>query len=163
MGRPGLMPRKPNDEALVTAPNKGTVPETTTFDSWAGLMPYKDANKQRAYQRAYNARRRAEWFEGKKCALCSSVDDLELHHPDRQQKVSHRLWSWTFTRREAELAKCIVLCRSCHKAASAAQRARTTRHGTYAEYVHGCRCDPCKAARREYQRALRVRKRLAAA
>ncbi len=31
----------------------------------------------------------------------------------------------------------------------------TSEHGTRARYVRGCRCDPCRAANRDYMRARR--------
>jgi hypothetical protein len=44
---------------------------------------------------------------------------LELDHVDPALKVSHRVWSWARERREAELAKCQVLCHDCHVAKTA--------------------------------------------
>ena len=32
-------------------------------------------------------------------------------------------------------------------------------HGTNTRYAHGCRCEPCRAARREYTRTLAARRR----
>lgn len=34
----------------------------------------------------------------------------------RTQKINHRVWSWAEARREAELAKCQILCHDCHVA-----------------------------------------------
>lgn len=77
-------------------------------------MPYADKDKQREYQRKWIAQRKAEFFEGKMCAICSSAEGLELDHIDDAQKVCHRVWSWSEVRRSAELAKCQVLCGPCH-------------------------------------------------
>lgn len=69
----------------------------------------------REYQRKWIARRRAEWFAANgPCARCGSWDDLRLDHVDPRQKVEHKVWSWSTTRRDAELAKCQVLCFPCH-------------------------------------------------
>lgn len=78
-------------------------------------MPYADKEKQREYQRQWMANRRAEFFTGKACVQCDSTDRLELDHIDRQVKVSHNIWSWSRERREAEIAKCQVLCHDCHR------------------------------------------------
>lgn len=77
-------------------------------------MPYKDPEKQRAYMREWLRQRRAAFFEGKCCGKCGSTDRLELDHIDPSKKVSHCIWSWSEKRREAEIAKCQVLCHECH-------------------------------------------------
>lgn len=43
------------------------------------------------------------------------MDNLEVDHIDPDQKISHKVWSWAKPRRDAELAKCQVLCNKCHK------------------------------------------------
>lgn len=63
--------------------------------------------------RLWIAQRRADWFAGKSCLRCGT--DLQLDHIDSEQKVDHRIWSWSAERREVELAKCQVLCEPCHK------------------------------------------------
>jgi|ERR1019366_1002963 5-methylcytosine-specific restriction endonuclease McrA len=70
---------------------------------------------QREYQRAWMADRRRAWLDGKVCAACGSPDDLEVDHVDPETKVAHAVWSWSSERREAELAKCQVLCEACHQ------------------------------------------------
>lgn len=61
-------------------------------------------------------KRRKKWFEENgPCQDCDTWKDLELHHVDPLLKEDSRIWSWSDERREAELAKCIVLCTECHK------------------------------------------------
>lgn len=79
-------------------------------------------DRKREYQREWIAARRAAWFSGRTCRDCDAVDGLELHHNDPSVKVSHRIWSWSWARIEAETAKCATLCESCHARISAAQR-----------------------------------------
>ena len=62
--------------------------------------------------------------------ICGSAEDLELDHLDPGKKVSHRIWSWSATRREAELLKCRVLCGSHHKEKSALEHAKGIANGT---------------------------------
>lgn len=111
-------------------------------------MGYVDREKQRAYQRAWLAARKAAWIaEHGPCARCGSAKKLEVDHIDPSTKVSHSVWSWSKERREAELAKCQVLCGKCHKAKSRAAREPT--HGTHSRYAHRrCRCAKCKKAHR---------------
>ena len=93
---------------------------------------------------------RGEFFADKVCVKCGSGAFLELDHIDPTQKVSHKIWSWSKVRREAELAKCQVLCRKCHKDKSCEQRGykREVSHGTLSGYDHWkCRCGLCKKAK----------------
>jgi|SRR6516164_5497046 len=91
---------------------------------------YKDPEQRRKYAREWKAARRADWFKGKMCVNCSSAELLELDHIDPKQKVSHKIWSWSVQRREAELAKCQILCRVCHEKTSAAVLPRGEEHGS---------------------------------
>lgn len=69
-------------------------------------MPFVNAEKQRAYVRTWTAKRRAEWLADKACVACGATEQLEVDHIDPAAKSSHRIWSWTKERRDAELAKC---------------------------------------------------------
>jgi hypothetical protein len=78
-------------------------------------MPYTDLEKQKKYQREWMARRRQEWLTTNgPCVDCGSWDDLQVDHVDASLKINHRVWSWARARRNAELAKCVVRCISCH-------------------------------------------------
>jgi hypothetical protein len=77
-------------------------------------MP-KNAARQRANQLAWMKRRRQEWLDANgPCAQCGSSHRLEVDHIDPETKVTHTVWSWAKPRRDAELAKCQVLCHACH-------------------------------------------------
>lgn len=79
-------------------------------------MPYKSRAAQRAYQREWCAKRRAHYVEkhGGKCIKCGSMRKLEFDHKDPREKISHKIWSWSIARIEAELEKCQLLCQRCH-------------------------------------------------
>ena len=80
-------------------------------------MPYKDREKQRAYQRSWMKERREKWLEENgPCVRCGSNKELRVDHKDPVKKISHRIWSWSDERREVELKKCQVLCEPCHEA-----------------------------------------------
>lgn len=119
-------------------------------------MPYADPEAQRDYQRRWVAERRALFFSEKACEWCGSPDELELHHRDVTRKENHRIWSWGEARRLAEIAKCIVLCATCHRRAhSEARRVEAELrhvHGTRQRYELGCRCGDCREAKRTYNR-----------
>lgn len=113
------------------------------------------------YKREWVAARRAEWMAGKSCVICGTTQDLEVDHIDPEMKVAHRIWSWAIPRRNAELAKCQVLCKAHHLEKTLAQRP-TPEHGTISRYtskVHKCRCDLCKRANADRATILRARKK----
>jgi 5-methylcytosine-specific restriction endonuclease McrA len=77
-------------------------------------MPYRSLALRRRYGRTWLADRRAAWLKEHGPCRCGSWEQLEVDHIDPAQKVDHRLWSWSKERRDAELAKCQVLCHTCH-------------------------------------------------
>jgi hypothetical protein len=108
------------------------------------VSPYV-GDAKREYQRRWIANRRAEYLAGRTCVLCGAADDLEVDHLNAEHKASHKIWSWSRARLEAELAKCVVLCRGCHQERHALERRS---HGA-GGYKRGCRCDVCKGWKRE--------------
>jgi hypothetical protein len=116
----------------------------------------------RAYQRAWVAARRTAWFADKRCVVCESKENLELHHIDPKTKVSHRVWSWSQVRRDVELSKCEVRCEKHHmdvtmvhlKEMNPKKPMVERKHGTNTTYnYHGCRCGECCEWRRsKYER-----------
>lgn len=122
-------------------------------------MPYADKNKQRNYQRQWKANRRKDWFKDKECVECgeSNYMLLELDHIYPDQKVSHNIWSWSKERMEKELAKCQVLCTSCHRDKTIENNG-WNKHpcGTLISYRNGCKCEKCKAANAKNVRLYRA-------
>lgn len=124
-------------------------------------MPTKEL--QREHGRQWVAKRRAAWFADKHCVLCGSREEIQIDHLDPAQKVEHRIWSWSKDRREAELAKCRVLCKRCHQERHAVDMRKSPVHGTNAAYKgvsvrgvrQGCRCQLCREAHRVYSRRYR--------
>jgi hypothetical protein len=109
---------------------------------------YKNKDIQSVYQIEWMNKRKQKWFsENGPCKVCGSWENLELDHINREEKVSHRVWSWKAERRLVELAKCQVLCYFCHKEKSKSEKSIKPICGTYHSYSHyGCRCVLCKAA-----------------
>ena len=90
-------------------------------------MPYADFARQRAYQRQWMANRRASWIaQNGPCTDCGTWDDLQVDHVEAKTKITHRIWSWSRVRREAELAKCVVRCRICHERKTVLNRETVT-------------------------------------
>jgi len=113
-------------------------------------MAYATRSDQLKYQREWCAKKRAAFMDGKACVVCGSTQSLEVDHIDPSEKVSHRIWTWSAFRRDAELAKCQVLCNGCHKIKTRAQRP-VPEHGTVSRYsgVQKCRCELCRKANAE--------------
>lgn len=100
----------------------------------------------------YN-KRRQKWFaKHGPCQHCDKKTHLEVDHIDHTKKT-HRIsavWGWSEKReaeRQAELAKCQVLCNQCHFNKSQVERRidNPIRHGSNKRYHMGCRCDICIA------------------
>jgi hypothetical protein len=121
-------------------------------------MPYKDPDKQREYNRLRNAKRRAKWLhENGPCVKCGSWYQLEVDHINRKDKITNAVWSWSEARRNAELAKCQILCKECHKKKTTLERFPVLVHGTVRGYkTHNCRCLPCKQANARYEHGRRT-------
>ena len=119
-------------------------------------MPFANPEDKRAYDRERAARLRREWLLANGPCRCGSWEDLEMHHKDPAQKVSHRIWNWSAERRAAELAKCEPLCKRCHKAETRAMLQRHHPCGTRGRYKKGCRCAPCTAANTAYAASRRT-------
>lgn len=119
-------------------------------------MPYKDPAQQREYQRRWTARRRAQYVDGQTCVSCPTTTGLQLHHRDPAQKVSHRIWTWSHTRIQEELAKCEWVCEECH----IERHGGRAEHGSIRRYdAYKCRCSECRAVKAEARlREPRVRK-----
>ena len=101
--------------------------------------------------------RRVKWLEDNgPCVDCGSWIDLEADHVDPKEKISHRVWSWSDSRREMELSKCVPRCRSCHLKKTMRDN-RWGGHGTEAHYSwYGCRCGACRTAHATYRRERRA-------
>lgn len=122
-------------------------------------MPYADLARQREYQRQWMAKRRADWIAANgPCVWCGSTEALEVDHIDPTVKVTHNVWSWSRERREAELAKCRVLCGECHRERTSDQQRRVQTHGTWHCYNKGCRRSECRAAWTAYKAEVRSRR-----
>lgn len=99
----------------------------------------------RDYQKKWLRNNRLAVLEGKSCVSCGGTERLEFDHIDPKTKISHSIWSWSKERRASELAKCQILCRSCHKKKTAADMGWTVPHGSSNRYRrYGCRCDVCR-------------------
>lgn len=82
-------------------------------------MGYKDPEKQKQYQARWWKNRHAlrkRWFaEHGPCVDCGTWERLEVDHKESGTKIGHSVWTWSKDRRNAELAKCVPRCRSCHQ------------------------------------------------
>lgn len=84
---------------------------------------------------------------GGKCKDCSSVDNLEFDHiiPAAKTHNINKILSRKIEFVMIELAKCQVLCVSCHDNKTALDVFPD--HGLSRYEKHKCRCNICKAAK----------------
>lgn len=127
-------------------------------------MPYKEPTQQRHFQNTWMWRRRMEWVvKNGPCAWCGSTQDLRVVYKnpaDKTVKVA-AIWSRKEEDREALLKKCVVLCPEC--ARSKRTEERQPDHGKVGRYDQGCRCVPCKEAKRVSMARYRAGKKARAA
>jgi 5-methylcytosine-specific restriction endonuclease McrA len=104
------------------------------------------------YQRDWMRDRRTAWvMENGPCKHCGSWEQLEIDHiiPALKEMNIGSIWSRTKEIRDKELAKCQILCKSCHLKKTLSEREPPT-HGTVNMYDdHACRCEDCKEAKRK--------------
>jgi 5-methylcytosine-specific restriction endonuclease McrA len=82
------------------------------------IRTVRTAEQVHAYQREWYARRRDEWLAANgPCRACGSSEDLTVTYIDPATSVRSvsAIWGRSAAVREAELAKCQVLCGSCRK------------------------------------------------
>jgi hypothetical protein len=153
----------PRFSAILVVKNTATDPRCQANRSLGAAHSAPNPNSQsevgkmnrreylRNYQRQWIAKRRMDFFSTQKCSKCQSTERLELHHRDRDSKVTSSIWSWSGDRRQEELEKCEVLCHDCHSEITKQQTKEWTAspivHGVdESGYRRGCRCDECRAS-----------------
>jgi hypothetical protein len=125
----------------------------TEVEKYANGRECRDCynERMRVYMAARYHRRRAEAIAllGGKCIDCGTAENLEFDHHNRSQKTydvssqhGSKFWS--------EIKKCVLRCRTCHQIKSA--REAGVEHGGGKSGKKNCKCDPCKARKREYMR-----------
>lgn len=136
----------------------GSRPVAGSMSTYDYMRPYRERRTKERYDRAVE-------LLGGKCANCGAIEvKFEFDHIDPASKsyeLSTHFWDYSWNRLLVELAKCQILCTSCHidKTVSDAGKkpARNGRHGTISTYRY-CgppKCEACKAAKRLVHRAWR--------
>ncbi len=128
-------------------------------------MPSKRQGYHTEYVKRVREARRTLWIlEHGPCQKCGSTETLEIDHVDPSTKACNveTLWMYGEDLRNAELAKCQVLCKACHRAKTTeeiiARMGGPSKCGTYSRYIKGCRCEDCCTANTAYH--LERRRRL---
>lgn len=125
-------------------------------------MAYTDSADYNSYcKKRYHKRRQdALSFLGNQCKHCGSSNNLEFDHVDRSIKtfaISKRLHGLPWEKIKEELSLCQLLCRDCHKKKTSSEKMKKE-HGGRSMWDR-CKCDPCRAAKNEYMRNYRARRR----
>lgn len=113
------------------------------------------------YHREYNInryhKRRQEFIEllGSSCVECGSREELEFDHIDPSTKLFSigKLLNVGKIKALEELAKCQLLCKSCHKVKTIKQN--SVGHGEGLTGKRNCRCKLCAPLKNEYQKRYR--------
>ena len=114
----------------------------------------KTRKQYNAYMKVYMLRRYHEHMArlredlGGKCVKCGSSEDLEIDHIDRTKKKLNvaKVWSHNKEKYAAELRKCQLLCKECHRKKTLVDLGKFDAriiHGTVSS-VRYCSCSSCK-------------------
>jgi 5-methylcytosine-specific restriction endonuclease McrA len=108
---------------------------------------------KKTYQNQWLRNRRLDWIkENGPCKHCGSWDNLEVDHIDRSKKKwdGNRIWCRKKELRDAELANCQVLCKSCHLKKTKEEN-KQMGHGTPVKY-DTCKCSVCKRTKKLHEK-----------
>ena len=109
----------------------------------------------------YYAAKRARWIKylGGVCVKCGATENLEFDHIDPATKSFDIGKNWSRSEKViiAELAKCQLLCNSCHNKKSG--DALAVPHGGGKCGKRGCKCTPCRLRKNEYLKLLKRERR----
>lgn len=101
-----------------------------------------------------NRRKYAIDYLGGRCNVCKKQSDKYEFDHIRPETVSFRIavgLAFNINRLKSELDKCQLLCVDCHLVKTMKERGYSyTEHGVSKYVNHGCRCEYCKVAWREY-------------
>lgn len=104
------------------------------------------------YMKNRYKKRRSEAIDklGGKCVVCGTTQDLEFDHiePHTKEITIARASSFSESRWQAEIAKCQLLCHTCHVEKHRPEHLC----GDVKKYWQGCRCNLCKAARNNHHK-----------
>jgi 5-methylcytosine-specific restriction endonuclease McrA len=131
-------------------------------------MAYVNKEDRNANQLRHYYRRR-EWmidYLGWYCKDCGGAFNLEIDHIDPADKSFNisSAYSLSIEVLVKELEKCCLRCDECHKKKTVKEDGFEAQHGTGGMYRHhGCRCELCRAANRQYSRDYAARKKAAGA
>lgn len=126
-----------------------------TRDWWASEWDRSEYDRDR-YEAA---KRKLIGLLGGKCAKCNTTEDLQFDHVSRALKeftITAR-WNRGDAELAAELAKCQLLCRLCHRQKTSSEIG--VEHGGGVSGKRNCPCEPCRARKREYNREWKHRRR----
>lgn len=117
----------------------------------------------RTYMLARYHRRRTETIEklGGVCVDCGSTESLEFDHAKRTTKVFDLGHGWSFSekRLRAEVGKCVLRCKECHRTKTSLEQ--SVEHGGGLTGKRNCYCDKCAPLKRAYSNNWKHRKKLA--
>lgn len=128
---------------------------------------YANTRERRCASALARYRRKRQTFImllGGECVQCGATQRLEFDHINRSEKLFTITSCWDYPAQVmlAELAKCQLLCKPCHKAKTLVELTGPRAHGTWGQYTNGkCRCRVCKDFFNAYKRSLRAKKKAA--
>ncbi len=113
-------------------------------------------------ERRHTRRKIAIELLGGECVDCTSQENLEFDHKDRDKKtdIIANMLSHSWENLKEELKLCVLRCRRCHEDRTVIQLyGGYADHGSYQKYFKGCKCRICMDGNRDRMRVYRAKKK----
>ncbi len=118
------------------------------------------APKKRVRYRAIKYKRIVTMIKdllGGKCVVCGTTERLEIDHINMAEKSFDVTRAGSHSRKEVleEIAKCQLLCHTCHLEKTKRENPRTVGHGEGLTGKRNCRCELCGPLKNKYNERYR--------
>lgn len=109
-------------------------------------------------KRYYQRRTEAIEYLGEECIDCGTTEELELDHLEPWNKTYDigKVWTYSIIKFWAEVEKCTLRCKECHKRTTSEWR--SVDHGEGLTGKKNCRCDLCGPLKNVYMKNWKLKR-----
>ena len=132
-------------------------------DKTATNFMLEETEQTKRYKRRYQAIKYKRIMSlikellGGKCVACGATEQLEIDHINMAEKEFDMTKAMTYSRKKVleEMAKCQLLCKSCHLEKTKRDNPKTVDHGGGLTGKRNCRCELCAPLKNKYNKKYR--------